>query len=94
MSETDPEPLDDRTPLEKLTDAIREFVNAIDDEAPVLIRGAVVTWESTILTEDGDAAFKVGYASCEGSSMASTIGMLELARRQAVREMLDEDGNQ
>jgi len=75
------------TPLERVADALQEFVNCIEDEAPVLLRGAVVAWESMRFDEDGDAMFKVNYAALPNTSMASTIGILDLANDVAKHDM-------
>lgn len=75
------------TPLERVAEALQEFVNSIDDQAPVLLRGGVVTWESMIFDADGDAMFKVNYAALPNTSMASTIGILDLATEVAKNDM-------
>lgn len=62
------------TPLERVATAIQDFVNSIDDEAPVLLRGGVIAWESVIFNDQGQAMYKVNYASLPDTSMASTIG--------------------
>jgi hypothetical protein len=75
------------TPLDRVATALQDFVNEIDDQAPVLLRGAVVAWESMIFDEDGDAMFKVNYAALPNTSMASTIGILDLANDVAKHDM-------
>lgn len=82
---------DEMTPLDKLAQALQEFVNSIDDEAPVLLRGAVVAWESMILNDDGDVAFKVNYCSMPNTSMAETIGIMSLGKDVAMGDMLGGD---
>lgn len=82
------EDLEDR-PISRLTQAVQDFVNAIDDEAPVLLRSGAVVWETQILDDDdGDAAYKTSYASLDGTSMASTIGVLELGKTLALDDMV------
>lgn len=75
------------TPLERVADALQDFVNATDEQAPVLLRGGVVAWESMIFDEDGDAMFRVNYAALPNTSMASTIGILDLATDVAKCDM-------
>lgn len=82
---------DDPTPLERVADALQAFVNAIDEEAPVLLRGGVVAWESVIYNDDGDAMFKVNYAALPNTSMASTIGILDLATDVAKHDMFPDE---
>lgn len=78
--------------LEKVARAIQEFVNEIDDQAPVILRGGVITFETMKPTADGEAvAFKVGYASLPNTSMAETIGTLTLSRHYALHDMMGED---
>lgn len=82
---------DHQKPLFRVHDALQAFVNTIEEEAPVLLRGAVVAWESMIYDEDGDAMFKVNYAALPNTSMASTIGILSLGTDLAKRDMLIDD---
>lgn len=77
----------EQTPLDRVATALQDFVNATDDQAPVLVRGAVFAWESMIFDDDGDAMFKVNYAALPNTSMASTIGILDLATDVAKHDM-------
>lgn len=80
------------TALEKVAAALQEFVNECNDEGrPVLLRGGVVCWESMVYEDDGDAGFLVNYASLPNTSMATTIGILDLATEVAKNDMLGED---
>lgn len=78
---------DDTEPIDRVARALQDFVNDIDDEAPVLIRGAVIAWESMRYDDDGDALFKVSYATVPNTSMASVIGILDLATDVAKSDM-------
>jgi len=78
---------EEESPLERVSKAMQDFVNSIDDEAPVIIRGGVIAWESMIFDENGDAAYRVSYASLPETSMASTIGILHLATKYAEDDM-------
>lgn len=78
-------------PIDRVATALQDFVNSIDDQAPVLVRGAVVAWESMIFDEDGDAMFKVNYAALPSTSMASTIGILDLATEVAKCDMFHDE---
>lgn len=82
---------DDRTPVERLTAAVQAFVNEIDPEAPVLLRGCVVVWESMILDEDGDAAYKTSYATGDGTGMSSGAGLLHLGLAELTADLADRD---
>lgn len=77
------------SPLERVAKAMQDFVNSIDAEAPVLLRGGVVAWESMVLNEDGDTGFKVSYAALPNTSMSSTVGLLEMGRNAALLDMSD-----
>ena len=73
--------------LTGIAEALQEFVNAIHDEPPVLLRGAVVAWESMRYNDDGDPLYSVNYASLTNTSAASTIGILDLATDVAKSDM-------
>lgn len=78
----------DRTPLEKLTAAVQTFVNEIDDdEAPILLRSCVVVWESNKLDDDGAAAYKVSYATTEGTGMGASVGLLRIGMHQILLDV-------
>lgn len=80
-------PAPEANPLDVVAEALQAFVNATDEQAPVLVRGGVVAWESMIFNDDGDAMFKVNYAALPNTSAASTIGILDLATEVAKFDM-------
>lgn len=82
--------MSDQTPIQKLTAAVQAFVNEVDDEPPVLLRGGVVVWESMILDDDGDAMFMTNYASLDGTSLAHTMGLMELGKMVLEGDAFDE----
>ena len=74
------------TPLERIQEALQELVAEIHEGPGVpLVRGGVIAWESMVFDENGDAMFQVNYARTEGTSLASVIGILDLAT-DVVRE--------
>lgn len=81
--------MNDDSPLEKVTAAVKEFIQAVNDE-PVIVRGAVVCWETMAFDEDGDANYTVNYTSLPETSMAETIGILDIAM-DVVREDIASD---
>lgn len=87
MTEDELKAWEEMTPLERVNKTIQDFVNAVDPEAPVLLRGGVISWESMIYDEDGDAMFRVNYASLPNTSVSSTIGILDLATEVAKHDM-------
>jgi len=85
--ETTPETPDGEGMLQGIADKLQEFINAIHDNPPVLLCGAVVTWESMRFTEDGDPLYSVNYAALPNTSASSTIGILDLATEVAKSDM-------
>lgn len=73
--------------LTRIAEALQEFINAIHDDPPVLLRGAVVAWESVRYNDDGDPLYSVNYASLPNTSAASTIGILDLGTEVAKSDM-------
>jgi hypothetical protein len=87
---TEPE----QTPLDRLTIAVQEFVNATDPEAPVLIDSAVVVWETMVYEDDGDLAYKVNYANAGRASMSAAVGLLQIGLDQVLADIRpDADGD-
>lgn len=82
---------DDQTPLERLNTAIQDFINEIDDEAPVLLDSAVLVWESMIYTDDGDVARKINYANAGRASMSATVGLLQAGSHQVLTDLTGND---
>jgi len=78
--------------MEKLTQAIQDFVNETDDEAPVLLRGAVVVWESVKLNDDGEAGFKTNYTCTEGTTMAQSMGLFNMGAREMEEDVFGGEG--
>lgn len=76
---------EDKPTLEKLNDLIQQFVNELEEQA-VILRGAVVVWETMVFDDDGDPLFKVNYASMPNTTMAQTAGLFDMGRG-----VLDED---
>lgn len=78
------------SPIEALTAAVQEFVNARSEHGPVLLRGAVVVWEQVRFDDDGQTAFHTSYACTEGTSPAASVGILELGRQVVLDDLLDD----
>lgn len=77
------------TPNEKLAEAIREYVNEVDDDAPVIVRGAVVAWEAMILDEEGRSVSGVAYTAIGDTGPAAMVGLLAIAQDLATVSILD-----
>lgn len=66
--------------LEKLNQAIQEYVNTVetpeDAEGGALVRGWALTVETMILREDGRAAYRIWPVQGEQTSNAQAMGLL------------------
>lgn len=69
---------EEQSPLEVLQDAVQEFVNSISDK-PCVVTGAVVAWETREFKDDGDLLFEVNYSSLPPTSMATAVGIFDIA---------------
>lgn len=77
------------TPIEKLTAAVQEFVNEVDEDAPVIVRTAVVAWEAVVLNDDGEAMSGIAFEPIGNAGPSATIGLLITAGEMAKANILD-----
>lgn len=80
---------DEPTPLDKLTAAIQEFVNAISEEGPALLDSAVVVWETMRYDEGGDLGYRIDYANAGRASMSATAGLLRVGLDQVLGDLTE-----
>ena len=76
------------TPVEKLAEAIQEFITATSDEgdeAAVLV-SSVVIYEQVTYGEDGEILRRVDYTVPTPATYSSTIGLLHLGRELLVAD--------
>lgn len=82
MSSTDP------TPLQRLGDAVQEFVNATEGEAAI-VTSCIVAFERIRFSGEGDQLHALRYAVVgEGVSMAASIGLAQAARTMIERDSI------
>ena len=78
--------------LEALADAVQAFANEDEDEA-VIVQAAVVVYEVTRFTEDGDQTHRICYTVPRETAMSATIGLLDaglhMVRADAVADTED-----
>ena len=80
------------SPLVSLAGAIQTFANAIADEPPVLVGGALVLWEQVRYDEDGDVCRSIRYAvPTDSSTLTGSLGLLEAAGEYLRRDILGDD---
>lgn len=71
-------PEEGRAALEKLSQAVQEYVNTVDEEAPVVVRGWAIALETMIFRkDDGRAAYKIASVSGPETSNAHAMGLLQ-----------------
>lgn len=82
----------EKSPLEKLTEAIQEFVVATKEE-PVLLQSAVVVYEGLTYGEDSsEPSYSIDYSIAGISgSIASAVGLLVLGIDEIKKDLDDED---
>lgn len=75
--------------------AVQAIANAVE-EKPVIVTAAVVVWETTSYSEDGQDVAAINYSvPSNAASMSATLGLLEAGaykvRRDCLRDDYDED---
>lgn len=81
---------DDATPIQKLSDAVREFTNATNPAGAAVVVGFVVVLEWLRFDDDGDELHAIDYA-CHGGGMATTLGLLDAGLVMVRRDVIADD---
>lgn len=75
-------------PLEVLEEAVRQYVNAREEEA-VLLVDAVLSYQTVRYNDEGVATYQIFYAVITpNSSPAASVGVMDLARDKIAMPMV------
>lgn len=75
--------------LDDIADLIQRWIAQQEDE-PVVVTGAMLTWEQVRYNQDGEQARKFGYADLLHSGLAAAIGLLVAGKRQVMDDLFGE----
>jgi hypothetical protein len=78
-------------PIDVLNRAVQEFANSQVDEhmEPGLVKHAIVVWEETAWTADGQNMSRIRYTNGTDTwSLSASLGLLEAAREYVRRDVL------
>lgn len=83
----------DEVTLDDVADLIQRWITQEEDQ-PVVVTGAMLTWEQVRYDEDGDQARAFGYADVLHTGLAAAIGLLVAGKRQVMDDLFgDPEGD-
>lgn len=65
---------------EKLTEAVKEYMNAMEPDGQSLMMGATVVYETTRFDDEGEQIYSVQHVILDPGSLAHACGLLTVAR--------------
>lgn len=80
---------DDPITLDDVADLIQRWITQQEDE-PVVVTGAMLTWEQVRYDDDGQQWRQIRYADLLATGLASAIGLLVAGKRQVMDDLFGE----